>query len=116
MINENWLQVVFDMRNWTLIKIFVMHLSVTCACNTYTDFCDCINEDTFVKNSQESVNKTKVYEDLDDSRRQDYVTDLLDRSLRSLQITTILDKLLFDSGYDRQIRPQIEGPPLEVLG
>ena len=93
-----------------------MQLSVTCACNTYTDFCDdSINEDTFVKNSLESVNKTKVYEDLDDSRRQDYVTDLLDRSLRSLQITTILDKLLFDSGYDRQIRPQIEGPPLEVL-
>ena len=37
----------------------------------------------------------------------------------SLQITTILDALLFDSGYDRQIRPQIDqidhGPPLEVL-
>ena len=28
---------------------------------------------------------------------------------------TILDELLFESGYDRQIRPQIEGPPLEVM-
>ena len=92
-----------------------MQLSVTCACNTYTDLCDDINENTFVKNSMESVNVTKVYEELDKNRQHDYVTDLLDRSLRTLKITTILDKLLFDSGYDRQIRPQIEGPPLEVL-
>ena len=92
-----------------------MQLSVTFACNTYTDFCDDINENTFVKNSMESVNVTKVYEELDKNRQHDYVTDLLDRSLRTLKITTILDKLLFDSGYDRQIRPQIEGPPLEVL-
>ena len=92
-----------------------MQLCVTCACNKYTDFCDDINENTFVKNSMESVNVTKVYEELDKNRQHDYVTDLLDRSLRTLQITTILDKLLFDSGYDRQIRPQIEGPPLEVL-
>ena len=92
-----------------------MQLSVTCACNTYTDFCDDIIENAFVKKSIESVNATKVYEDLDKNRQDAYVTDLLDRSLRSLQITTILDKLLFDSGYDRQIRPQIEGPPLEVF-
>ena len=116
MKNENWLQVGFDMRNLILIKMFVVLLSVTYACNTYTDFCDdVINENTFVNNSIESVNVTKVYEDFDKNRQHDYVTDALDRSLRSLQITTILDKLLFDSGYDRQIRPQIDGPPLEVL-
>ena len=126
MKNENWLNVGFDMWNLTLIKIFVMQLSVTCACNTYTDFCDGINENTFIKNSIENVNVTNVYEDLDETRQVDYVNDLLDRSVRSfkpyrsekalsLQITTILDELLFDSGYDRQIRPQIEGPPLEVL-
>ena len=32
------------MRNLIVIKIFVMQLSVTYACNTYTDFCDDINE------------------------------------------------------------------------
>ena len=67
-----------------------MQLSVTCACNTYTDFCDII-ETPFVKNSIESANVTEVYENLDKNRQHAYVTDLLDRSLRSLQITTIMN-------------------------
>jgi len=36
-------------------------------------------------------------------------------TLNSYQISQILDQLLSpSSGYDRQIRPQITGPPLEV--
>ena len=34
---------------------------------------------------------------------------------QSSQVTTILDKLLFESGYDRQIRPEINGPPVHVI-
>ena len=34
--------------------------------------------------------------------------------MTSSQVTTILDRLLFESGYDRQIRPQINGPPVHV--
>ena len=113
------------MWNLKLMKIFVMHISNTCACNTYTDFCDGISENKFIKNNVENFNVTKVHKNLDKSLQMDYVNDLLDRSVRSfkpyrsekalsLQITTILDELLFDSGYDRQIRPQIDGPPLEV--
>ena len=32
----------------------------------------------------------------------------------SQQISSILDRLLFASGYDNQIRPEITGPPLQV--
>ena len=32
----------------------------------------------------------------------------------SKQISTILDRLLFASGYDNQIRPQLTGPPVQV--
>ena len=102
-----------------------MHLSVTNACNSYMDFCDGIDENILVKNNSEIVNATPLMEDLEIIRQNQYVDDILERSVRSfkpyrngealsLQITTILDELLFESGYDRQIRPQIEGPPLEV--
>ena len=113
---------------WNLINIpiFIMQLGVTSACNSYMDFCDGIKDNTFVENSRESVNMTNVYENVDESDRNDYVEEILNWAVRSfkpyrsekalsLQITTILDELLFESGYDRQIRPQIEGPPLEVL-
>ena len=90
------------------------------------DFCDGIKDNTFVDDSIESVNMTSVYDNVGKSNKNDYVEDILNRAVRSfkpyrsekalsLQITTILDELLFESGYDRQIRPQIEGPPLEVL-
>ena len=39
----------------------------------------------------------------------------IEQQLIQNSTSLILDELLFESGYDRQIRPQIEGPPLEVL-
>ena len=116
----------FGMWNLITIQIFIMQLGVTSACNSYMDFCDGIKDNTFVDDSIESVNMTSVYDNVGKSNKNDYVEDILNRAVRSfkpyrsekalsLQITTILDELLFESGYDRQIRPQIEGPPLEVL-
>ena len=107
---------------WSVILHMIsMQLVVTFACNTYSDFCDNSFDNSFV--NVERMNKTNEYESEDE--KTDYVDDILNRAIRSfkpyrsekelsLQITTILDELLFESGYDRQIRPQLEGPPLEV--
>ena len=100
-----------------------MQLVITFGCNTYSDFCDTSEEYLVVKNDRVNITRV-VYVDNHEQNRSEYLDDILNRAVRSfkpyrsekelsLQITTILDDLLFDSGYDRQIRPQIEGPPLE---
>jgi len=72
------------------------------------------------------MNNTDVDMDNQEKENSDYVDDILNRAIRSfkpyrsekelsLQITTMIDALLYDSGYDRQIRPQLDGPPLEVI-
>ena len=110
--------------------LFNKHSNIVQACNgLYSDFCD--NTDQVYKNNvddgsnyasllQKEIDKTPLI--LDEIPGGEIVLDRSIRSFRpyrrekelSLQITTILDELLFESGYDRQIRPQLEGPPLEV--
>ena len=96
-----------------IIHMLSMQLCKTFACNTYSDFCDYSN--SFINIGR--MNITKVYYNEDEG--SDYEDNTSNRRIRSfkpyrsekelsLQITTILDELLFDSGYDRQIRPQIE--------
>ena len=101
-----------------------MQLGITFACNSYSDFCDNSVENSFVNIGR--MNNTDVDMDNQEKENSDYVDDILNRAIRSfkpyrsekelsLQITTMIDELLYDSGYDRQIRPQLDGPPLEVI-
>ena len=103
--------------------MFSMQKGITFACNSYSDFCDNSVENSFV-NDIGRVNNTD--DDYQEYENTDYVDDILNRAIRSfkpyrsekelsLQITTMIDELLYDSGYDRQIRPQLDGPPLEVI-
>ena len=104
--------------------MFSMQLGITFACNSYSDFCDNSVENSFVNIGR--MNNTDVDMDNQEKENSDYVDDILNRAIRSfkpyrsekelsLQITTMIDALLYDSGYDRQIRPQLDGPPLEVI-
>ena len=104
--------------------------NLVAACNDYRDFCD-DSEETLLSDIGRGTNATNdkhVFQktNLNGNVSKQHDSDTLNRETRSfkpyrsekelsLQITTILDELLFDSGYDRQIRPQIEGPPLEVM-
>ena len=112
---------------WTAIHIFLIQQDLTFACNTYSDFCDNLKENAFYnidrvngKNNNKSSKQFNQYENIYNS-----TDNGLKRAIRSfkpyrsekelsLEITTILDELLFESGYDSQIRPHLEGPPLEV--
>ena len=101
-----------------------MQLGITFACNSYSDFCDNSVENSSVNIGR--MNNTDVdMNNQDEEENSDYVDNILNRAIRSfkpyksekelsLQITTMIDELLYESGYDRQIRPQLDGPPLEV--
>ena len=102
-----------------------MQLGITFACNSYSDFCDNSVENSSVNIGR--MNNTDVdMNNQEEEENSDYVDNILNRAIRSfkpyksekelsLQITTMIDELLYESGYDRQIRPQLDGPPLEVI-
>ena len=129
-----------------VIQMFSIPEILVAACNGYSDFCDDSEEaleewrtleehwniESDIGGSTNSTNENIVFEEMNLNENESIPTESnsLNRETRSfkpyrsekelsLQITTILDELLFDSGYDRQIRPQIDqiehGPPLEVL-
>ena len=98
------------------------------ACNTFNDYCDIFNEEAddinnkrgtqfvpLLKTSTVNNHNYSAIIELDDNRskRSSYIT-VQNEEKTSTQVTTILDKLLFRSGYDRQFRPQINGPPVKV--
>ena len=108
---------------------------MTLACNSYADFCDNVQQNYSLSKDDNPDNDTRVnittlsllnVINNENGLAQYIHGDAHNRVIRSsfkpyrsekelsLQITTVLDKLLFESGYDRQIRPQLEGPPLEV--
>ena len=108
---------------------------MTLACNSYADFCDNVQQNYSLSEDDNPDNDTRVNITtltlLNDNNNENGFAQYIhggahNRVVRSsfkpyrsekelsLQITTVLDKLLFESGYDRQIRPQLEGPPLEV--
>ena len=102
------------------------------ACNNFNDYCDAFNEELDDINSKldlqlnplstsSSVNKNNYSNLIDDERyhidemkrKRPNITGQDEKEM-SRQVTTILDKLLVGSGYDKQIRPHINGPPVEV--
>ena len=97
------------------------------ACNGFTDFCDEFDEvPADIKSGKAVPNKLSVEAvklvrhnhstatGIDNRKKRSPSTLHTEEKMHS-QVTTILDKLLFDSGYDNQIRPQINGPPVQVI-
>ena len=121
---------------WSVIlHTFTSQISMTLACNSYADFCDNVQQNYSLSKDDNPDNDTRVnittLSLLNRNNNENGFAQYIhggahNRVIRSsfkpyrsekelsLQITTVLDKLLFESGYDRQIRPQLEGPPLEV--
>ena len=123
------------MNNYSiLIALFICHTQLNqdtqifvSACNNFNDFCDDIDEDPDdIKTENQWTNKAPVnisvlippHEKIPEKppeRNPPPFSMQREGKMMSSQVTTILDKLLFESGYDRQIRPQIHGDPVQVL-
>ena len=100
------------------------------ACNTFGDYCDSLDEHPIDTSSATTSDATEIlpedtpyfvnhYNDSEDKeigndRTKRASSSTKNEEMTSSQVTTILDRLLFESGYDRQIRPQINGPPVHV--
>ena len=104
--------------------------SFVSSCNLDDEFCDGFDEKpAFIGDTRNLSQKTKVRAIIhgnasDVHSREEEINNRMKRSAsitipkeetQSSQVTTILDKLLFESGYDRQIRPEINGPPVHVI-
>ena len=106
--------------------------SFVSSCNLDDEFCDGFDEKpAFIGDTRNLSQKTKVkaiiHGNTSDvhSKEEEEINNRMKRSsasrtipkeeTQSSQVTTILDKLLFESGYDRQIRPEINGPPVHVI-
>ena len=101
------------------------------ACNTFGDYCDSLDEHPIDTSSATTSDATEIlpedtpyfvnhYNDSGDKeivndRNKRAISSTKNEEMTSSQVTTILDRLLFESGYDRQIRPQINGPPVHVI-
>ena len=97
------------------------------ACNIFNDFCDELDEEPDDIKAEKIMSNNPPAKVLklvqhnhsngieNDSRIKRSPISLKSEENMHSQVTTILDKLLFDSGYDRQIRPQINGPPVQVI-
>ena len=97
------------------------------ACNIFNDFCDDIDENPDdIKTETEWTNKAPINISVLIPPHEKAPEKQLERSrspfsiqtegkVLSSQVTTILDRLLFESGYDRQIRPQMNGEPVQVI-
>ena len=133
-IMSYWPKLIFCAWN-VIFHISTSQISLTLACNSYADFCDNVTQNYSLNKEDNSDNDaginitsvSLVNVNNDKNGFAQYIHGgTHNRVIRSsfkpyrsekelsLQITTVLDKLLFESGYDRQIRPQLEGPPLEV--
>ena len=108
----------FGWKNYNLVS----------ACNSFNDFCDGIDEEPDDIKSATSLHDNQLPNTVGWSHHNySRMEEMNNRSKRSppsihgneektsSQVTTILDQLLFHSGYDRQIRPQINGPPVQVI-
>ena len=104
--------------------------TIVLACNTFGDYCDSLDEHPIDTSSATTRDALKIlpedtpyfvnhYNDSEDkeivnARNKRALSSTKNEEMTSSQVTTILDRLLFESGYDRQIRPQINGPPVHV--
>ena len=96
------------------------------ACNYFFDYCDFLGEDTeeLKEEGYISLDSSSLLSSVLKNYQNQQIIKNNKRNKReytikayksSTQITTMLDKLLRDSRYDKQIRPEIIGTPIEVI-
>ena len=117
-----------------LVALVIWHIQLNqdtqnfvSACNIFNDFCDNLDEnpdDIGTENlwsNKAPINISVLippHEKVPEpppERNPSPISIQRKGKLMSSQVTTILDKMLFESGYDRQIRPQIHGDPVHVI-
>ena len=96
------------------------------ACNSFSDYCDMFDETdnlpTSLDYSKMTINplQTVTYEKLENrSIKSEYLR--LKRSNNdtkaqktSNRVSSLLDELLINSGYDKKMRPEVDGSPVQV--
>ena len=98
------------------------------ACNSFSDYCDMFDETenlpTSLDNSNMKINPLQPfdYEELENrSIKSGYLR--LKRSKNdnfwtaqqtSNRVSSLLDELLINSGYDKKMRPEVDGSPIQV--
>ena len=117
-----------------LVALVIWHIQLNqdtqnfvSACNIFNDFCDDLDENpddigtenlwsnTAPINISVLIPPHEKVPEKPPERNPSPISIQRQGKLMSSQVTTILDKLLFESGYDRQIRPQIHGDPVHVI-
>ena len=96
------------------------------ACNSFSDYCDIFDESENFQASLDSSNSkwksnqlinytvvsyNRVRHDFRQKRSGD---PFLEAKKTSNRVSTLLDELLVDSGYDKKMRPEVEGKPIQV--
>ena len=94
------------------------------ACNTFSDYCDVFDESenaqTAMSNFSLELNPLKFPNHENNtgfemkSRQKRFQDPFLKAKETSNRVSTLLDKLLINSGYDKKMRPEIEGRPIQV--
>ena len=98
------------------------------ACNSFSDYCDTFDE---AENLPTSLNNSKTkynpllqvnHEKLENpSIKSDYLRHkrsyndtFLTAKKTSNRVSSLLDELLVNSGYDKKMRPEVDGSPIQV--
>ena len=96
------------------------------ACNNFSDYCDIFDENenfqasldssNLKRKSSQLINYTLVHDNRFrfDFRQKRSDDPFLEPKKTSNRVSTLLDELLVDSGYDKKMRPEVEGKPIEV--
>ena len=112
--------ILFSVRSFENTRVAIE------ACNYFFDYCDFLGEDTEdIKEERDiplassyplsSVSKNYSTQQTIKANKRNKRAYTIKAYKSSTQITTMLDKLLRDSRYDKQIRPEISGTPIEVI-
>ena len=93
-------------------------------CNSFSDYCDVFDEietvQTAISNISFEFNALEFpyYENNTGfdmkSRQKRFQDPFLKAKETSNRVSTLLDELLVNSGYDKKMRPEVEGKPIQV--
>lgn len=94
------------------------------ACNSFSDYCDVFDESenlqasmrnfTLEFNTQKFPNNENNTGFSMKSRQKRFQDPLLKARETSNRVSTLLDETLVDSGYDKKMRPEVKGRPIQV--
>ena len=106
--------------------IIEYNIILTLCCNSFSDYCDNFEEDYVATNREDdlylqSKPRFSNFHEFDNTTtresesRAKRSTDFTQDPVKiSEHVSRILDELLVNSGYDKQLRPQISGKPIQV--